>query len=97
LETADLLFVGEEGVDVYERFAQFGFVRGELLREFDTAFREDGHFQRETAARAPGGFRQRLDEIGFLEADGLEFVLIVAEELAVLGDGGGGEQRGAAG
>jgi hypothetical protein len=32
LETSDLLFVGEEGVNVDERQAQFGVVFGELLR-----------------------------------------------------------------
>jgi hypothetical protein len=61
-----------------------------IVSEFDAAFGEDGRLQRAKAARTSDGLGQRLDEFGFLEADGLKFVLVVAQELVVLGGVGCG-------
>ena len=56
-----MLFVGEEGVDVDERFADAGIVFGKVLGEFDAALGEEGGFERDGSADAPGGFSEGLD------------------------------------
>ena len=50
-----------------------------VLGELDAAFGIHGHLETEDAGEAPGRVGDRLDQIGFVLADGLELILVGAD------------------
>src|SRR6185312_12572071 len=67
------------------------------IGELNAALRVDGHFEGGNAAQAPGDIGERLDEFGFFETNGLQFLFVGGDVALVFGSVVGGKQNGGAG
>jgi len=98
LQIAQLFFVDEMSVQFDQAAANGGVLL--ILKhigELDAALGIDGHFEGGNAAQAPGDIGERLDEFGFFERDGLEFLFVGGDVALVFGSIVGRKQNGGAG
>ena len=97
LQIAELLFVDEVRFEFDHAGLSVGWFGGEFLGELAAAAGIEGEFESGDAAETPIGIGDRLNQLGFADADGLEFADEAINILFVGGGIVGGQQDGAAG
>jgi hypothetical protein len=83
VQIAELLFVGEEGLELDESGAGGDVLVIELARELSTALGVNGHLTSGNSAETPGGIGDGLDQVTFALADGTEFFFVIADVLLI--------------
>ncbi len=83
VQIAELLFVGEEDLELDESGADGGVLVIELLSELGTALGVNGHFQSGDAAETPGGIGDGLNQVAFALAAGTELLFVIANVLLI--------------
>ena len=96
MQIAELLFVKEVRFEFDQARLGFGGFGDEFLGELGAAASVEGEFESGDAAETPVGIGDRLNELGFADADGLEFADATLDVLFVGGGIVGGKQDGAA-